>query len=316
MNTIAPCFVGIDIAKDRLDVCCLPSGESWFTPTDPASLKTLIGQLKARPVALVVLEASGGWEQRLLAELVAGALPTVLANPRQVRDFARALGRLAKTDRIDAAVLAHFGQSLRPQPRPQPEPENRRLRALLTRRRQLIAMRSAEKTRRMQCHDPEIKAAIVAMIQHLDRLVADLERHCKALIGSAPAMARLDALLRSLPGIGPIASATLIAELPEIGRLNRRQVAALAGVAPFNRDSGTRRGQRSIWGGRAELRKTLYMAALSASLHNPTFASLYQRLTAKGKHHKTARTAVVRKILTTLNAMVRDQKHFTPTLHP
>lgn len=312
MTTIAPCFVGIDIAKDRLDICCLPSGDSWSAATDPGSLEALISYLKELPAELVVLEASGGWEQSVLAALVAADLPAALVNPRQVRDFARATGQLAKTDRIDAAVLARFGQTLRPQPRPLPEPTGRKLRALLTRRRQLIAMRSAEKTRRTQCLDPDIQASIAEMILHFDRLVADLERRCKALINTSPALAKLNALLQSLPGIGPIASAMLIAELPEIGRLNRRQVAALAGVAPFNRDSGTKRGQRCIWGGRAELRKTLYMAALTASRHNPTFASFYKRLADRGKHHKSARTAVVRKILTTLNAMVRDQKNFLP----
>lgn len=310
MKTIAPCFVGIDIAKDRLDICCLPSGDSWSTATDPASLEAVACRLKELPVELVVLEASGGWERRPLASLVAADLPAALVNPRQVRDFARATGLLAKTDRIDAAVLARFGQTLRPQPRPLPEPGRGKLRALLTRRRQLIAMRSAEKTRRTQCHDPDIQAAIAEMILHLDRLVTDLEKRCKTLICATPDLAKLNALLRSLPGIGPIASATLIAELPEIGRLNRRQVAALAGVAPFNRDSGTKRGKRCIWGGRAGLRKTLYMAALSASQHNPTFASFYNRLAEKGKHHKSARTAVVRKMLTTANAMVRDQKSF------
>lgn len=312
MNTIAPCFVGIDIAKDRLDVCCLPSGETWSLASDQASIESLIDRLQRVQAILVVMEASGGWEQRPLAELTAAGLPTALVNPRQVRDFARATGRLAKTDRIDAAVLAHFAQTLRPEPRPLPEVERRKLRSFITRRRQIIAMRSAEKTRRRQCHDPEIKAAIEDMIQHFDRLVADLEHRCKAIIKAAPALAQIDTTLRSLRGIGLIASATLIAELPELGSLSRHKIAALAGVAPFNRDSGKWRGQRSIWGGRAELRKTLYMAALSTSLHNPTFATFYQRLMANGKHHKCARTAVVRKIITTLNAMIRDQTPFVP----
>lgn len=315
MNTIAPCFVGIDIAKDRLDVCCLPSGETWSLATDQASIARLIAQLQRAQAVLIVLEASGGWEQKPLAELTAAGLATALVNPRQVRDFARATGRLAKTDRIDAAVLAHFAQTLHPQPRPLPEATRRKLRNFLTRRRQIIAMRSAEKTRCGQCHDPEIKTAIEDMIQYLDRLVAELEQRCKTIIKAAPALHQIDTTLRSLGGIGPIASATLIAELPELGNLSRHKVAALAGVAPFNRDSGKRRGQRSIWGGRAELRKTLYMAALSASLHNPTFATFYQRLMAKGKHHKCARIAVVRKILTTLNAMIRDQKSFVPATH-
>lgn len=309
MKKIAECVVGIDVSKARLDLHIWPPAISRSLASD----EEVLAVLGDHRIALVVVEASGGLERGLVARLDQAGLAVAVVNPRQVRDFARSLGQLAKTDRIDAAMLARYGERLRPQPRARPDAGQRRLIALITRRRQLIAMRSAEKTRRQQTDDGEIVAEIESHIAEIGAQCRALERRMTALIEARPGWLRLRRQLTSMQGIGPIAASTLIAELPELGRLTRRQIAALVGVAPFNRDSGKMRGRRCVWGGRAAIRKTLYMAALSAARCNPAMAAFYQRLRDQGKPHKVALTAVIRKIVVALNAMVRDDKFFIAT---
>ena len=311
MQTIAPVVVGIDISKDRLDLHLLPSGEAWNIATNPAALKALAKDLKRRQVTLVVMEATGGLERPLLIELAAIGLKAAALNPRQVREFARATGQLAKTDGIDAATIARFGHTMRPKPRPLASPARRRLLAFIIRRRQIVAMRNAEKTRIQQTLDQDIKSEIVASISCLSQNIASLDRRIAIMLRDN--WRQTAQLLRSMLGVGPVTAATLIAELPELGGIGRRQAAALVGVAPLNRDSGKWRGRRTVWGGRASLRKTLYMAALSASKHDPKLSAFYSRLRDAGKPHKLALTAVMRKMITTLNAMLRDQKHYLNT---
>ena len=303
-----PTYVGIDVAKDMLDVALRPAGERWRVEHDAAGLEQLVARLQALAPALIVLEATGGLELGLVGALAAAALPVVVVNPRQVRDFARATGRLAKTDALDAAVLAHFAEAVRPPLRPLSDAQTQTLRQLLTRRRQLVGMRVAEGqrlTRAGAAVRPGIEAHIAWLEQQLGALEAELQQQLR----SSPVWRERDALLRTVPGVGPQLSLTLLAQLPELGTLDRRQVAALVGVAPFNRDSGRLRGRRTIWGGRARVRAMLYMGALSASRFNPLIRAFYQRLLAAGKPKKVALTACMRKLLVILNAML---KHHTP----
>ena len=300
-----PTYVGIDVAKDMLDVALRPAGERWRVEHDAAGLEQLVARLQALAPALIVLEATGGLELELVAALAAAALPVVVVNPRQTRDFARATGTLAKTDALDAAVLAHFAEAVRPPQRPLSDAQTQTLRQLLTRRRQLVGMRVAE-GQRLTRAGAAVRPGIEAHIAWLEQERSELEDELRQTLQRSPVWRERDQLLRSVPGVGEQLSLTLLAELPELGRLDRRQAAALVGVAPFNRDSGRMRGRRTIWGGRARVRAMLYMGALSASRHNPLIRAFYQRLLAAGKPKKVALTACMRKLLVILNAMLKQ----------
>ena len=304
--------VGIDVAKDWLDVAERPGEAAWRVPNDENEITALVERLAEREPAVVVLEATGGLEYPLAAALAAAHLPVVVVNPRQVRDFARATGRLAKTDAIDAQVLAQFGEAVEPQPRPLPDQTHQEFTALVMRRRQLVEMLTAEKNR-LRSAARSVRRDIEQHIRWLERRLGDLDSDLGKAIQSSPLWRDRDDLLQSTPGIGPVASATLLAQLPELGRLNHKEIAALVGVAPLNCDSGTLRGRRRIWGGRAQVRAVLYMATLVASRHNPAVKAFYERLVAAGKPKKVALTACMRKLLTTLNAMVRDHAHWQIT---
>ena len=306
-------FIGIDVAKATLDIATLPEGETWTVTNDDPGIQTLAPQLVVLTPTLIVLEATGGFEATVAAALAHLGLPVVIVNPRQVRDFAKALGRLAKTDALDAAILAEFGQKVRPAPRPLPDEAARCLDALLTRRRQLIDMLTAEKNRLGFARDP-VKRDITQHIRWLAKRLADVDGDLQEAVSASPLWQAKEDLLRSVPGVGRVTAVTLLAELPELGRLSRREIAALVGVAPLNRDSGTLRGKRMVWGGRAPVRAVLYMATLVGIRHNPILRTFYERLRAAGKPFKVAATACMRKLLTILNAMVRQQRHWDPRL--
>jgi len=302
----AKVYVGIDVAKDWLDVSQRPGGEAWRVSSDEAGVAALVERLKGVQPALVVLEATGGLQIPAVAALVAAGLRTVVVNPRQVRQFAGASGRLAKTDAIDAQVLAQFGEALQPEVRPLPDAATRELAALVARRRQLIEMLTAEKNR-LRMATKKVQPNIEAHILWLENELLDLDAGLGETIRSSPVWREQDNLLRSVPGVGPVLSSVLLADLPELGKLSRKEIAALVGVAPLNRDSGQFRGRRTIWGGRSQVRAALYMAALVAARFNPAIRAFYQRLGAAGKPKKVALTACMRKLLTILNAMMRHQ---------
>ena len=281
----------------------------WLRPRESAVPRPLGGLA----VALVVLEATGGFEVTVAAALCAAGLPLAVVNPRQVRDFARATGRLAKTDALDAAAIAHFAEAVHPEPRPVPDEQARALGELVTRRRQIVEMMTAERNRRQRLTSRRMVKSVDRLLKALQRELSDLETDLDDTIRKTPAWRQAEDLLKSVPGIGDVTARTLIADLPELGTLSRRRIAALVGVAPFNRDSGTMRGKRTVWGGRASVRATLYMAALSASRCNPTLKRFYQRLTDAGKPKKLALTALMRKLLTILNAILRDGKPWLAT---
>ena len=287
--------IGIDVAKDRLDVHVRPSGEAFAVARDGKGLDELVSRLRKLDVALVVLEATGGFEKTVAGALCAAGLPLAVVNPRQVRDFARATGTLAKTDALDAAVIAHFAAAIRPEPRPVPDAQARALGDLVTRRRQIVEMMTVERGRRKRLTNRRMIKSIDRLLKALQRELSDLEEDLDDAIRGTPAWRETEDLLKSVPGIGDVTARSLIADLPEFGTLGRKKIAALVGVAPFNRDSGTLRGRRTIWGGRAKVRATLYMAALVASRHNPILRRFYQRLVQAGKPKKVALTAVMRK---------------------
>lgn len=308
-------FVGIDVAKDKLDVAVRPNAEQWVTPQTEEGLSALVARLGALRPALVVLEATGGYEWPVAAALATAGVPVAVVNPRQVRAFARGIGQLAKTDALDAQVLAHFAEVVQPMPRPLPEAQAQELSALVTRRRQLLAMLIAERQR--------LATALVAVRPHLNRHIrfleaelSDLDQQLRDAVQASPLWREQEDLLRSAPGIGPTTALALLAEVPELGRLNRKKIAALVGVAPFPCDSGTLRGRRLVWGGRARVRSALYMATLVAVRHNPVLRAFYQRLCAAGKPKKVALTACMHKLLTILNAMLRHHTRWAPTLTP
>lgn len=311
MTTESP-YVGIDVAKARLDVAVGSTAQVWSVPNQEEGIRQVVSRLGELSPALVVLEATGGQEVPVVAALAAAGLPVVVVNPRQVRDFAKATGRLAKTDALDAQVLARFGEAVRPEPRPLPDAEAQALQALVARRRQVVGMLTAEKNR-LGSALPPVRKRIQSHLRWLHQELADLEKELGTTLRQSPLWREKDALLRSVPGVGRVLSLTLLAHLPELGSLNRRQIAALVGVAPLNRDSGTLRGRRTVWGGRASVRAALYMAALAGTQRNPLLRAFYQRLLAAGKPKKVALTACMRKLLTILNAMV---KHGTPWNHP
>jgi len=307
-----PCYVGIDVAKATLDVATnRVDHPRWHTPNEAAGIAAVVDRLRALAPALIVLEATGGYETAAVTALAVAGLPVAVVNPRQVRDFAKALGVLAKTDTLDADVLVAFAERVRPTPRPLPDEAHADLLALVVRRRQLVEMRTAE-LNRLGTARPKLRPAVREHIAWLDRRIKDTDREITRLIEASPLWRTRDQLLQSTPGVGPHTSARLLVSLPELGRLSGREIAALVGVAPLNRDSGTRHGPRTTWGGRAPVRATLYMATLVATRHNPVIRGFYQRLRAAGKPPKVALVAAMRKLLTILNAMLKHQRAWTP----
>jgi transposase len=303
-------FIGIDVSKAQLDVFVRPMASRESVANEEAEIKSWIERVRELNPALIVLEATGGVERAVTRALASAELPVVVVNPRQVRDFAKATGQLAKTDTIDAEVLARFGEAVRPALRPLPDEVTLELRALIARRRQITEMIVAE-TNRLRGAAKAVSKRIKA---HLHWLEAELKRADKDLdqsIRQSPIWRENEDLLRSLPGIGPVISRTLLAELPELGKLNRKQISALVGIAPLNRDSGTMRGRRTIWGGRATVRASLYMAALVASKRNAVIRTFYRRLRNAGKAPKVALVACMRKLLTILNAMVKHKTRWS-----
>jgi transposase len=295
-------FIGIDVSKDHLDVAARPSGESWQVANTEVGIATLVKRLAKLQPTLVVLEATGRLESAAVSALAVAEIPLAIVNPRQVRDFARSTGKLAKTDKLDAQVLARFADAVRPEPRPLPDETQQRLEALLVRRRQLLGMITAERNRRRRA--PALtRAEIDERIAWLQVRVEAIEDELNKTIRSSPLWREKVALLRSVPGVGPMLAATIVAQLPELGVLTHKEIASLVGVAPLNRDSGHWRGKRTIWGGRPQVRAALYMSALVATQFNPRIRPFYQRLLATGKPKKLALTACMRKLLTILNAI-------------
>jgi transposase len=274
---------------------------------DDKGISTLVAELAQSLPTLVVLEATGGYQTAVVAALIVRKIPVAVVNPRQVRDFAKAIGQLAKTDAVDAQVLTRFAQTVRPEPRQPPDEQTLALEAVLTRRRQVVDMITAERNRLAQSAK-RVRPSIEATIEFLRKQLADIDNDLDTAIRESPVWREKEDLLRSVPGVGRIVATTLLCQLPELGRLNRKEVAALVGVAPFNRDSGTLRGRRAIWGGRASVRSVLWMAAVSASRFNPVIRGFYQRLLASGKVKKVALVACMRKLLTILNSMMRDSR--------
>jgi transposase len=304
--THQPLFIGIDVAKAHLDVAYRPGERVAQYRNAEAAIAQLVQDLHAAAPQLIVLEATGGLEVPVATALAVAGFAVAVVNPRQVRRFAEAVGQLAKTDRIDARLLAHFAEALRPEPRPLPDAQAQQLAALLARRRQLIDMLVAEKNR-LQTASSAVRPRVQAHIAWLEHELADLDADLAAAVKASPLWRETEDLLRSTPGIGPVAARTLLFDLPELGRLNAKQIAKLVGVAPLNRDSGRQSGPRMIWGGRATVRTVLYMATLSAVRYNPVIEAFYGKLCQAGKPKKAALVACMRKLLVILNAMVRDR---------
>jgi len=299
-------YVGIDVSKDRLDVHVRPSGEAFAVMHDSEGMTSLVERLRRLAPDLVVLEATGGLQTRVAAALAAAQVPTAVVNPRQVRDFARAVGRLAKTDALDAEAIAHFAEAVKPTPRPLSDEDGRALQALVARRRQLVDMRIAEKNRRQQVQAPHLRKRLEDHLDWLAQAIAEIDNDIDDHIKRSPVWRATEDLLTTVPGIGTTARA-LIADLPELGTLTRRRIAALVGVAPYNRDSGKMRGRRSVKGGRTTVRTSLFMATIAAIRCNPPIRSTYQRLVAAGKPKMTAIVACMRRLLVILNAIMRDK---------
>jgi transposase len=309
-----PLYVGLDVSKQHLDLACFPARPPQRVPHSEAGIATLVADLRRLSPTLIVLEATGGYETDVATALALAGLPVALVNPRQVRDFARALGRLAKTDALDADVLAQFAARVRPVPRPLPDEAHQALAALVTRRRQLVEMLTTERLRLPLAKGP-IRRDVQAHIHWLEQRVHDSNKELRAALKTSPLWQATTRLLQSVPGIGPTTAAVLIAELPELGRLTRQQLAALVGVAPLNHDSGQHRGIRTIWGGRAHVRHALYMATLVATRYNPVIRAFYQHLLTGGKPKLVALVASMRKLLTILNAIIKSQLPWAPA-HP
>jgi transposase len=301
-------FVGIDVAKDRLDVHLRPTGEAFTVTRDGEGIEALATRLRALQPELIALEATGGFETVVAAGLAAAGLPLAVVNPRQIRDFARATGRLAKTDPLDAAVIAHFAEAVRPPVRPVADAQAQELGELVARRRQLVEMMTAERNRRRQLTTKRLIKGVDRILAALQAQLSELERDIDDAVRGTPAWREKEDLLTSVPAIGHKIARTLIADLPELGSLDRHQVAALVGVAPFNRDSGRWRGRRSIAGGRATVRSALYMSVLVSIRRKLPLATTYYRLRAAGKPAKVAITACMRKLATILNAILRDKR--------
>jgi transposase len=305
-------WVGIDVSKSRLDVAVLPAGAAWGVENNEEGIRVLVKRVLALEPALVVMEATGGLEYPVAAALGLAKVPVAVVNPRQVRDFAKAMGKLAKTDRIDAHVLALFAERARPEPRPLPEPQAQALQALLTRRRQVLEMLVMEQHRLSQAL-PRVRRDIEESIAGLKQRLHRLDQELGETLRQSPLWREKDDLLRSVKGVGPVLSLTLVAELPELGTLSRQKIAALVGVAPLNHDSGTYRGRRGVWGGRASVRHVLYMGTLVATRCNPQIKAFYHRLLHAGKPKKVALTACMRKLLTILNAMLKHKTSWDPS---
>jgi transposase len=298
-------FVGIDVSSGTLDVQVLPEKRTWTVANDPAGHAALVKELNSRQAALIVLEATGGYEVPIVAELAAANLPVVVVNPRQVRDFAKALGITSKTDRLDAGVLARFAQNIRPEIRPLPSEEERFLRELLARRRQLVQLHTQESNRFKQAASAKVRHSISDILRALKKQLGQIDKDIDRLIRQSSLWREKEDILRSVPGVGPTTARTLLAELPQLGSCGNRQISSLAGLAPRNRDSGKFRGTRSIGGGRGTVRQALYMAALTAIRYNPKLPEFYQRLRHEGKKFKVAITACMHKLLIILNTMIR-----------
>jgi transposase len=303
-------IVGIDVSKNRLDVALRPSGEAFVVERSPRGLEGLVGRLRALAPHLVALEATGGFETIVAAALAGAGFPVVVVNPVQIRAFARALGQRAKTDPIDAAVIAHFAEATKPAPRPLPDEATRLLADLVARRRQIIEMIGAERQREQRVTVPRLKKSISRLLKALEKELARLDQDIDDSIRGSPVWRAKEDLLCSVPGVGPVISRTLIAELPELGALDRKQIAALAGLAPFNRESGKWRGKSFIGGGRSAVRAVLFMGAMVAKKHNPILKAFFDRLVAAGKPKMVALIAVARKLLTILNAIIRDNRQW------
>jgi len=307
-------FVGVDVAKKNIDVFISSTEESFRCSTAHPDLAALAERLAGLEVSLVIMEATGGYERPLACALAAAKVPVAVVNPRQVRDFARATGRLAKTDRIDAQVLARFGEVMKTRPTTLPEPEVEEAMELVSRRRQLIEMRTAEKNRLKMARTKKLQTDVRAHVRWLDKRIENLDGDIDEWLKSSDVFQKKAELLLSVPGVGRVLTATLMTELPELGTLNRKQIAALVGVAPMNRDSGAHRGRRTTLGGRGSLRRVLYMSALVAKTHNPLIKVFYDRLVGAGKPKKVALIACMRKLITMLNAIARSEKAWEPNL--
>lgn len=300
--------VGIDVSKDRLDVHLRPTSEAFAVPRDGAGLATLCERLEGLAPALVALEATGGYETIVAAALAGAGLPVVVVNPGQVRSFARALGKRAKTDPIDAAVIAHFAEATAPEVRPLADEATQMLADLVARRRQIVEMMGAERQRLRRMTLPRVRRSIERLIRALEKELADLDHDIDDAVRGSPAWREAEDLLSSVPGVGPVVSRSLLAELPELGTLDRKKIAALAGLAPFTRQSGTWKGRSFIGGGRTTVRTVLFMAALVAARHNPVLKAFYERLLQAGKPKMLALLAVARRLLVILNAILRDKR--------
>ena len=303
-------YVGIDISKDHLDVCLMPGDQRLTLNNDAKGLDQLTERLSKEASPLIVMEATGGYDVPIAATLLSKGLPAAIVNPKRVRDFARAMGRLAKTDSIDAYVLARFAQEMKPQIRSFPSEKERFIKELVSRRQQLIDVRTAEKNRLYRAVSPQVKKSIQLIIDTVNQQIREIEKQLDDEIKDNPALHEKDHIIQSVPGVGPQTSRTLLAALPELGGLSGKQIASLVGVAPFNRDSGKMRGRRMVAGGRTSVRKLLYMAALVASRHNKIVKEFYSRLRNSGKKAKVAIVACIRKLVVILNAMLKKKQHF------
>jgi transposase len=301
----SPSFVGIDVSKDRLDVHVRPSGSIFAVARDAKGLEQLTNELRDLAPTLIVLEATGGFEITAAASLASAGLPLAVVNPRQIRDFARATGRLAKTDALDAQIIALFAERIRPEPRPIADADSQALAELIARRRQVVEMIGMETNRFRQARNPRVQRTIKATLKTLEAQLAELDREINDTVRGSPIWCAADDLLTSVPGVGDVTSRTLIADLPELGQLDRRRIAALVGVAPVNRDSGQMRGRRTIAGGRTDVRNALYMATLSATRWNPVISQHYKSLVERGRPKKVALVACMRRLLGILNAIIR-----------
>lgn len=309
MSDTPPCFVGIDVSKDSLDIAIRPTQEQFSLANEPREFPALVQRLQGLSVSRIVLEATGGYELLLLTQLAAAGLPVVRVNPRQARHFAQATNQLAKTDRLDARVLAQLGEQLQPEVRPLANQQQQEFEALLTRRRQLVEMLVAEKNRRQQVgHLKRVAKDLDAHIAWLEKRLQHSDRELRETVERSAVWKVNDQLLQGVPGIGDVTSLTLLAQLPELGNLSNKQISALVGVAPYANDSGPRRGERHIRGGRASVRAVLYMATISATRCNPVIKEFYQRLVKAGKKKKVALVACMRKLLTILNAIIKHQQ--------
>jgi len=309
-------FVGIDVSKDELTIALRPTKESWTVPNSSLGIEETVNKLHACKPTRIVVEATGGYETALTDALIKARLPVILANPRRTRDFARAMGRLAKTDKIDSHALAHYAEVIGSEARIMTEVQHKELSHLLSRQRQLVEMLTMEKNRIKNCPSKTVRSRIRSHIDWLESEITQINKDLDDMVQTTPEWKQKDELYRSVPGVGPVVAKALIAYLPELGTLNRKQIAALAGLAPFNRDSGKLRGKRTIHAGRAKVRSLLYMAVVTSLRFNPIIKSFYDRLVAAGKPAKLAITACMRKLLTILNNMAKTGIHWTPSLKP